>query len=84
MRPSQRERVYERIDKERLRQRELGHESWTLASEPQRALAVLVEEVGEVARAQLEHGGWSLEMAAEVEQVAAVAVRWLEEMEIKP
>ena len=45
-------------------------------------VAVLSEEVGEVARAVLERDSQAL--ARELTQVAAVAVAWLESLEIEP
>lgn len=67
---------------ERLRQ-ELKWGTGSMAStgravsDPGHALAVLVEEVGEVSRAILEHEPGA-RVLAEVVQVAAVAVAWLE------
>lgn len=49
----------------------------SLAVAPLVKLAVLLEEVGEVARAILEHDGPD-RVRAELVQVAAVAIAWLE------
>lgn len=46
-------------------------------------LAVLVEEVGEVAKADLEHEGDG-RMVLELAQVAAVAVAWIENIMRRP
>jgi NTP pyrophosphatase (non-canonical NTP hydrolase) len=71
------ERVFELIRDERRRQ----DEKWGSANVLQNGsrelrLAVLTEEVGEVAKAILDHD--HREMLEELIQVAAVAVAWLE------
>lgn len=45
-------------------------------------LAILVEEVGEAAKSMLEDGGDDGRVSAELIQVAAVAVAWLQDREI--
>lgn len=78
--------VYALIDKERARQAEKwsGPHDWgkgdcssPYVSRPVK-VAVLTEEVGEVARAMLDGDGEGLRR--ELVQVAAVAVAWLEMM----
>lgn len=44
-------------------------------------LAVLTEEVGEVANALIEHGKSAVEVRAELVQVAAVACAWIEALD---
>ncbi len=79
------------IERERERQENFvrtGRFSWTCADsaiEPQLKLAVLLEEIGEVARAireemfNLSREGHDLR--TELVKVAAVAVAWLESLE---
>lgn len=74
---ARRERIYEAVDEERERQDRKFHERsgfWPVSDE--RRLAVLMEEVGEVANTILE--GHSADMATELVQVAAVCFKWLE------
>jgi NTP pyrophosphatase (non-canonical NTP hydrolase) len=68
-----REMIFRLIDAERLRQ-DARHPEWYEG----KALAVLVEEVGEVAKALNEMD--KVELIRELVQVAAVSVRWLENM----
>jgi len=86
--------VFERIAKERHRQNTLvaeGKLPWnccTLSVDPNRKLRVLVEEVGEVAEAidRLEAGDCWLNrthLQDELVHVAAVAVAWLEALELQ-
>lgn len=78
--------IYNAIDAERVRQAELWNKDhdWARAYCSSAALptpvkvAVLTEEVGEVARAALEHDTDGLRL--ELVQVAAIAVAWLEAM----
>lgn len=78
--------IYQEIDLERVRQREkwAGLHDWgtgdasSIGVEPITKAAVLTEEVGEVARAVLELD--DAQLKAELVQVAAVAVAWLEAM----
>jgi hypothetical protein len=67
-----RERIYREIDRERERQDELHGRD--LGGD---ALAILGEEYGEVCRAIFEKDEVNLDL--ELIQVAAVAVKWLEE-----
>lgn len=81
------------IHNERERQQGLlraGKFSFTCAStvaDPKRKLAVLMEEVGEVAKAMLERDekkrAGNGELCTELIQVAAVCVAWLESLEGK-
>lgn len=69
--------VYRLIDEERKWQdQKWGREPDGWTSHPLVKLAVLTEEVGEAAKACLE--GKRLDAHAELVQVAAVAVAWLE------
>lgn len=68
-----REMIFRLIDAERLRQ-DARHPEW----DEEKALAVLVEEVGEVAKALNEMD--KVELIRELVQVAAVCVRWLEQI----
>lgn len=76
--------IYEMIDQERERQKQQwGKEhGWGFgdcsspAVDPAVKVAVLTEEIGEVARAVLERDGKQL--VVELVQVAAVALAWLE------
>jgi hypothetical protein len=78
--------IYGLIDLERLRQGQLklaGKIMATCADPIDEAvkLAALTEEVGEVARAVMARGGWSVEednLREELVQVAAICVAWLE------
>ncbi len=78
--------IYNAIDAERVRQAELWNKDhdWGWGDCSSAALptpvkvAVLTEEVGEVARAALEHDTDGLRI--ELVQVAAIAVAWLEAM----
>ena len=77
-----RNEVYELVDKERTRQQELWNPPhlWGEGDcsnpnlDPRVKLAVLTEEVGEVARNLLEHQP----VLTELIQVAAVAIAWAE------
>lgn len=86
--------VFARVAQERARQRDLlllGRINFDCASpivSPDRKLRVLVEEVGEVAKAidDLETVKSRIRLdnlRAELVQVAAVAVAWLESLEVK-
>jgi NTP pyrophosphatase (non-canonical NTP hydrolase) len=68
-----REMIFRLIDAERLRQ-DARHPEW----DEEKAFAVLVEEVGEVAKALNEMD--KVELIRELVQVAAVCVRWLEQI----
>lgn len=76
-------RVLSEVYEERVRQEELkasGRFAYTCADAEctdGQALAILVEEVGEVARAMCEGKG----LRDELIQVAAVAVAWVERMD---
>lgn len=74
--------VYRQIADERARQRSMaanGRWSWTFAdASDSMRLAVLVEEVGEVASAIQGDG----DLRVELVQVAAVCVQWLEIIEV--
>lgn len=78
-------RVLANVDSERIRQEELkasGRFAYTCADAEctdGQALAILVEEVGEVARAMCEGKG----LRDELIQVAAVAVAWVERLDNK-
>lgn len=77
--------VYQRIAEERARQMRMWHGSWgdvvnLAAHYPFRALSVLLEEVGEVAKA-LNEGEEVGVLVLELTQVAAVAVAWLNGLE---
>ncbi len=82
--PTDRQTVYRLIDAERARQTKRwgGPHSWGSGDcssgmvDPTIKLAVLMEEVGETARALLECDTTNLR--DELVQVAAVAVAWLE------
>jgi NTP pyrophosphatase (non-canonical NTP hydrolase) len=79
-------RVLDEIATERVRQNTLhpGSTARELATAGRfRALAVLLEEVGEVARALLE-GEPVADLRAELIQVAAVAVAWVEGIDAAP
>ena len=80
-----REDVYAAIDTERLRQERL-HPGETCSEElmiPEYKLTILMEEVGEVARAILDYPSseFHSHLQKELTEVAAVAVAWLESME---
>lgn len=71
--------VYSDIQAERKRQdARWGHRDWT--PESYTAVAVLTEEVGEVARACLDKEGIH-RLREELVQVAAVAVCWIEALD---
>lgn len=78
--------IYQEINSERMRQRNKwsGLHDWgtgdasSIGVEPITKVAVLTEEVGEVARAVLELD--DAQLRTELIQVAAVAVAWLEAM----
>jgi NTP pyrophosphatase (non-canonical NTP hydrolase) len=78
-RPDVRDLVYDRIDLERIRQAAL-HPGETCADRAPETfkLTILLEEVGEVARAILENT--RDQQIKELTEVAAVAVAWLEAM----
>ena len=69
---------------ERIRQQELFPDvpAWNRCDEGEK-LAVLLEEVGEVAKAALENGKLSPELRAELVQVGAVAVKWIESIDAR-
>jgi NTP pyrophosphatase (non-canonical NTP hydrolase) len=76
------EETARKIRAERQRQTEKWGGEHFVTMAPERVLAVLTEEVGEVARAILEikrRPEGRAELEAEIVQVAAVAVRWLDE-----
>lgn len=68
-----RDLIYLRVESERLRQDRKWGDSET---RPVPKLRILVEEVGEVARAQQDEG--DAELAEELIQVAAVAIAMVE------
>jgi NTP pyrophosphatase (non-canonical NTP hydrolase) len=75
-------RALGRVAEERRRQREKWGETWAGATarpltDPKHQLAVLMEEVGEVARAILDKEG-DEHLLEELAQVAAVVVVWIE------
>jgi NTP pyrophosphatase (non-canonical NTP hydrolase) len=80
--------IYSAIDAERKRQAEKwsGKHQWgegdcsSLRVAPMVKMAVLTEEVGEVARAMLDTEETVEALRAELVQVAAVAVAWLESL----
>jgi len=87
------DRIYQRITHERERQSRLvesGSIPWDCADQfvgHDQKLAVLVEEVGKVARVLIEKPNWNLgdnrgsflaKLREELNQVAAVSVAWLE------
>ena len=72
--------VYRLIDLEREQQDAKWGPASTDASDHYCMLAILTEEVGEVARALLERD--MVHMFGEIVQVAAVAVKWLEGIEV--
>ena len=74
-----RDDIYKAIDLERHRQDRL-HPTWP--ADARYALSVLAEEFGEVAEAL--NDGRERGLRAELVQVAAVCVRWLESMEVQP
>jgi hypothetical protein len=77
----------ERQEKLGLAKRDAGTD-WRSCADPTMRggdpmrLTVLVEEVGEVARAVLE--GDTASLRAELVQVAAVAVAWIEALDVTP
>ena len=81
--------IYEEIDTERLRQERLkseGRFDFTCANIPSHALAlsVLVEEVGEAARALMGQEGFVRDggdLRKELIQIAAVTVAWIEKVD---
>lgn len=78
-----RKEIIEAIAKERQRQQD-KHGEWSVASpfiSDGDRLAILIEEVGEVGKAMQEHDPHSDSLRAELVQVAAVCVAWLEAME---
>lgn len=77
-RAASRNRAMTKITLERLRQIEIWGEDDYPEFVPERRLQVLVEEVGEVARA-LENSDDS-NLYEELTQVAATALRWLEQL----
>lgn len=73
--------IYRFISAERMRQ-SVKHPGQTIAddtTDPYKKLAILLEEVGEVARAMLD--GKPIEMRTELLEVAACCVGWLESLD---
>ena len=68
--------VAEAVDEERFRQRQKFGDHQMRSISPERALAILTEEVGEVARAILEGGN----LREELIHTAAVAIAWIEDL----
>lgn len=80
-----RESILDDIRVERGRQDELfpnQEPGWSGAPGDYEMLAVLVEEVGEVAKASME--GVTKDLQRELVEVAAVAVKWLEIIDYDP
>jgi len=79
-----RERIFQLINAERARQAQKWGQGdcSSLAVDPLVKSAVLTEEVGEVARALLDREP-AAQLITELVQVAAVAVAWLESLNVE-
>lgn len=78
-----RDRVFAAVHAERIRQAEMWPGQWEPGvTDPTKKLAILVEEVGEVARELLENDGRETpHLATELVQCAAVIFAWLESID---
>ena len=79
---SRRGRIFAAVDAERERQTEKWPGQWSPgATSPEKKLAILVEEVGEIAKEVLEGGEKHPSLREELVQGAAVCFAWLESLD---
>ena len=79
---SRRHRVFVAVEAERERQTEKWGDQWGAGNTPPATkLAILVEEVGEVAKEVLEGGEENPSLRKELVQLVAVGVAWLESLD---
>lgn len=79
---SARERVFAAVHAERERQTEKWGDQWGAGNTPpETKLAILMEEVGEVAKEVLEGGEQHPSLREELVQCAAVCTAWLESLD---